>query len=239
MGRLLQTHLGGELFQPWLNNDVLQKDQFRSAYPFKPRWLLVMACGIAVRFLDGLPQDKHTDPAVVVLDEGGHFAIPLLAGHEGGGNALAYQVANCVGAIPVITTATDALKPLVVGIGCRKGVSVSQIEQAVLHALDKRTIAEIREVATIDLKSEEPGLLAFCNRYGIPLRVISREAVAARPWVTLRSEWVMQSVHVEGVCEPCALLTSPRGELLVPKTTRDGVAVAVVEDRINLTLMKK
>lgn len=234
MGRLLQAQLEGSLFQPWLNDSVSHKDQFRSAYPLKSRWILVMACGIAVRFLDGLSQDKHTDPAVVILDEGGHFAIPLLAGHEGGANALAYQVASCVGAIPVITTATEALKPLVVGIGCRKGVSISQIELAVLHALGTRAITEIREVATIDLKAEEPGLLAFCTQHALPLRIISRQAVAARPWVTQRSDWVRKNIHVEGVCEPCALLASPRGTLLVPRTTRDGVAVAVVEDRIKL-----
>ncbi len=234
MGRLLQTHLDGQLFQPWLDDGTSHKDQFRSAYPLKLRWILVMACGIAVRFLDGLAQDKRTDPAVVILDEGGHFAIPLLAGHEGGANALAYQVANCVGAMPVITTATEALKPLVVGIGCRKGVSALQIEKAVLHALGTRAIAEIRAVATIDLKAEEPGLLAFCDRHDIPLRIISREAVAARPWVTQPSGWVRQHIQVEGVCEPCALLASPRGTLLVPKSTRDGVAVAVVEDRFNL-----
>ncbi|MDP9348675.1 MAG: cobalamin biosynthesis protein CbiG, partial [Gemmatimonadota bacterium] len=28
-----------------------------------------MTTGIAVRLLQGLPRDKHTDPAVVVLDE--------------------------------------------------------------------------------------------------------------------------------------------------------------------------
>jgi len=36
---------------------------------------------------------------------------------------------------------------------------------------------------------------------------------------------------VDGVCEPCALIASPRGVLIVPKTTLDGVAVAVVADR--------
>ena len=226
----LQAKLGGAIYRPWLNPELAQKQQFAAAYRQHGQWLMLGASGIAVRFLDGLVLDKHSDPALVVLDEAGRFAVSLLAGHEGGANRLAYRVANAVGAVPVVTTATEALKPLVVGIGCRKGVPAERIEAAVCKALDKRRISEIREVATIDLKAEEPGLLDFCERHDLPLRVIARATVAARPWVTQPSAWVQQNVGVDGVCEPCALIASGRGSLLVPKTTLDGVAVAVVQD---------
>jgi cobalt-precorrin 5A hydrolase len=200
-----------------------------------------MATGIAARFIDGLLQDKHHDPAVVVIDEAARYAIALVGGHEGGANALAYRVANAVGATPVVTTASEAIRPFVVGIGCRKGVTANQVEAAVLHAFTgmrapgtgdgcRVTTAEVRELVTVDLKAEEPGLLAFCEAAGVPLRVIARHQVEARPWVTKASEWVRQSIGLEGVCEPCALIACPRGRLVVPKTTLDGVAVAVVED---------
>ncbi|NMM39069.1 MAG: cobalamin biosynthesis protein CbiG [Glaciimonas sp.] len=236
----LQARLGGEIYRPWLKPDVTQKQQFAAAYRQQGQWLMLAASGIAVRFLDGLATDKHSDPALVVLDEAGRYAVSLLAGHEGGANRLAYRVANAVGAVPVVTTATEALKPLVVGIGCRKGVSAERIEAAVCKALTQaltqaltlgqRRISQIREIATIDLKAREPGLLDFCERYDLPLRVIARATVAARPWVTQPSAWVQQNVGVDGVCEPCALIASGRGSLLVPKTTLDGVAVAVVQD---------
>ena len=235
----LQARLGGEIYRPWRNPELAQKQQFGAAYRQHSQWVMLAASGIAVRFLDGLVLDKHTDPALVVLDEAGRYAVSLLAGHEGGANRLAYRVANAVGAVPVVTTATEALKPLVVGIGCRKGVPAERIEAAVCKALaltpGQRRIGEIREVATIDLKAEEPGLLDFCAQHDLPLRVIARATVAARPWVTLPSAWVQQNVGVDGVCEPCALIASGRGTLLVPKTTLDGVAVAVVQDR-NLEL---
>jgi len=67
----------------------------------------VMATGIVVRLLAGLLVHKAEDPAVVVVDEGGGFAISLVSGHLGGANALARQVAAVLGARPVITTATD------------------------------------------------------------------------------------------------------------------------------------
>ena len=234
LAKALQKSLGGEIYQPWLRPDVSQKAQFAAAYRRYPQWIMVAASGIAVRFLDGLPADKHTDPAVVVLDEAARFAVALLAGHEGGANALAYRVARAVGAVPVVTTATEALKPLTVGIGCRKGVSADRIEAAVTQALKAAGdygIADVREMATVDLKAEEPGLLEFFARYDLPLRVFARADLAARPWVGKPSDWVRQNVGLDGVCEPCALVASARGALLVPKTSLDGVAVAVVLDK--------
>ena len=226
----LQARLGGEVYRPWLNT-LAQKEQFAAAYRLHTQWIMLAASGIAVRFLDGLVQDKHSDPAVVVLDEAGRFAISLLAGHEGGGNRLAYRVANAVGALPVITTATEAMKPLVVGIGCRKGVPAERIEAAVRRALGERQLSEVREVASIDLKADEPGLIEFCARHDLPLRIFTHEMVAARPWVTQPSAWVRQNVGLDGVCEPCALIACARGKLIVPKMALDGVAVAVVEDK--------
>ena len=230
-GEALAARLGGVVHRPWLTPGVAQKAQFAQAYRSHAQWILIGASGIAVRFLDGLAQDKHSDPAVVVLDEAGRFAVSLLAGHEGGANALAYRVAALVGAVPVVTTASEALKPLVVGIGCRKDVSRERIEAAVRHALGERSIDEVREMATVDLKANEPGLLAFCAAFDLPLRVFSRATLAARPWVSNPSAWVRQNVGLDGVCEPCALVASPRGSLLVPKTSLDGVAVAVVQDQ--------
>jgi cobalt-precorrin 5A hydrolase len=252
LGEVLAERLGGELIRPWRQAES-QKVQFREQFGQRSHWVLVMATGIATRFVDGLLQDKHQDPAVVVLDEAGRYAVALVGGHEGGANALSYRVANAVGAIPVVTTATEAMKSLVVGIGCRRGVSEQQIERAVLHALAQRGgagpgagagqdggeggdagLAEVRELATVDLKANEPGLLSFSQRHGIPLRVIARHQIEGRSWVSQPSEWVRQSVGLDGVCEPCALIASTRGRLVVPKTALDGVAVAIVADEWGL-----
>jgi len=233
LAKVLQNQLGGELYRPWLNTVSSQKQQFANAYRNHKHWVMIAASGIAVRFLDGLVEDKQCDPAVVVVDEAGRYAVSLLAGHEGGANHLAYRVANALGAVPVITTATEALKPLVIGIGCRKNVSVDQIGAAVKLALGERQLNEVREIVTIDLKAKEPGLLEFCAQHDLPLRILASATVAARPWVSLASDWVQQNVGLPGVCEPCALVASPRGNLLVPKLALNGVAVAIVEDKTN------
>ena len=69
--------------------------------------IFIGAAGIAVRAIAPFLKDKKTDPAVVVMDDRGRFAISLLSGHLGGANTLAETAAEITGAVPVVTTATD------------------------------------------------------------------------------------------------------------------------------------
>ncbi len=72
------------------------------------RIVCFLAVGAAVRLLAPLLRDKHDDPGVVCVDEAGRFAVALTGGHGGGANRLAHEVADVLGATPVVTTATDA-----------------------------------------------------------------------------------------------------------------------------------
>jgi cobalt-precorrin 5A hydrolase len=76
-------------------------------WPKYDGFVFIMAAGIVVRTIAPRLQGKDRDPAVVVMDDAGRFAVSLLSGHLGGGNALAKRCAELVGGTPVITTATD------------------------------------------------------------------------------------------------------------------------------------
>lgn len=67
----------------------------------------IMSTGIVARLLAPHLRGKAVDPAVVVMDEVGAFAISLFSGHLGGANQLARQLAQLSGGQAVITTATD------------------------------------------------------------------------------------------------------------------------------------
>lgn len=69
--------------------------------------LFIGAAGIAMRALAPLLRHKSLDPPAIVLDPDGRFVISLLSGHWGGGNALTRHLAALLGAVPVITTASD------------------------------------------------------------------------------------------------------------------------------------
>jgi cobalt-precorrin 5A hydrolase len=117
---------------------------------------------------------------------------------------------------------------LIVGIGCRRGVSAEQIEAAVRDALgDTLPFEALGAVATIDMKADEAGLVAFCARHALPLRTFTREQIAALDVRTNASQAVREHMGVDGVCEPCALLATQNGRLLVHKRARDGVTVAI------------
>lgn len=69
--------------------------------------IFVGSVGIAVRAVAPYIRSKLTDPAVVTVDDRGKFAVSVLSGHIGGANELTKQLAEAVGAVPVITTSTD------------------------------------------------------------------------------------------------------------------------------------
>lgn len=70
--------------------------------------VVFLPTGATVRIVAPLLSSKHSDPAVVCVDEAGRHAVALCGGHAGGANDLAAEVAAVLGAAPVITTGTDA-----------------------------------------------------------------------------------------------------------------------------------
>lgn len=282
--------------------------------------IYIGAAGIAVRAVAPLLKDKMRDPAVVVVDEQGHFAVSLLSGHVGGANELARTVARVCKGQPVITTATDVngktaidswaakqgfwigdrelakqvsakvlegepvgffsdfplespeteqyrpgviceinvwvtvrksprqeealgqamaagkkllrLVPgaMTLGIGCRRGIPGSRIEETVERILEKAQLDRhgLVRIASIDLKKKEDGLLSLSEKWKVPFVTFSAGELERVKESVAESPFVRQVTGTGNVCERAALLAAGDGAgLLVGKQAQNGVTVAV------------
>ncbi|MCR3921057.1 MAG: cobalt-precorrin 5A hydrolase [Firmicutes bacterium] len=298
------------------------RETLSSLFSTKKKLLLIMATGIAIRMLAPYLESKQSDPAVVVLDEGGHFAISLLSGHMGGANELAHHIATITGATPVITTATDvsglravdviayelgltvepfnrvkeynaamlrgttvavysdlpvhvfgdlsglAILPLAnlahqsteypyravvtnkrelaglgqddlmlrppnlhVGVGCRRGVSAERLNAAIEEVFSKHNLSTtcIAQLASIDVKQDEVGLLAVAQERNVPIRFFSAQEIRAADISCKTSAFVEKKMGVGAVCVPTAMLAAQSKKLLVSKQQLKQITIAVAE----------
>lgn len=205
----------------------------RSIWKGYDGFVFIMPVGAVVRLIKGLIRDKHTDPAVVVLDEMARYSVSLLSGHEGGANMLSARVARICGAEPVITTGRETRKRLVVGMGCRGGTTADTLERALKEALSitGRTLDEVRLISTIEGKKKEEAIHTVSERLGIPVVFIPEALVLMVEEGFEKSELAKKSVGVYSVAEPCAVLGGKRCTLILPKTRLMGsVTVAIAEE---------
>ena len=270
--------------------------------------VFVCASGIAVRAVAPHVKDKRTDPAVLVLDEGGTFVIPLLSGHLGGANALAEALAKQLGATPVLTTATDvnglfavdvfakandlyiedmALAKAVsaallagekvgfrsdlpvegalpagltageadlgilvsaadekpfprtlrliprrytAGLGCRRGKSEEELEAFLMENLARCGVGvyELKALASIDLKKDEPGLVSLAGKLAVPFLTYSAEELQQVSGDFTPSAFVKETTGVDSVCERAAVLASG-GQLIERKVAENGMTFALAK----------
>ena len=193
--------------------------------------IFISALGIVNRIIGPLVRNKLSDPAVVAIDTAGRFAISALSGHEGGANNLAYAAAASLGATPVVTTGKETHKKIIVGIGCRRGVSPNEVERAVRRALREKGISpeDVRVAATVDIKKGEKGLIKACSRLGLPLVFIPKDDIKNFKTPST-SEVVRRNIGLDGVCEPAALLAGRRARLISKKKAFGGIAIAIARE---------
>ena len=270
------------------------------------------AAGIAVRGIAPHVRSKKTDPAVLVVDETGRFAVSLLSGHIGGANELAEAVAADLGATPVVTTATDlnglfavdvfaeknglfiesmplakavsaallagepvgfrsdlpvrgAVPPelagkdakigvcvtadaekapwektlrliprsVVVGLGCRRDKDPAEMERFFLARLAENRVPlrAVKCIASVDLKRDEPCLLALAEKYHIPFLTYGADELNALPGEFSGSEFVRGVTGVDCVSERAALLASGGGVLTCRKIAAEGMTFALAEQK--------
>lgn len=137
---------------------------------------------------------------------------------------------------------TVRLLPCIVhlGIGCRRNTPLENIEALVLPKLaelqlDKRCVSAI---ASVDLKKDEQGLLAFAEKYGFAAHFYTAAELNSVDGDFTASSFVKSVVGVSNVCERSAVLDSGGGRLLMRKTSLNGVTLAVAVEQLSLELAK-
>ncbi len=239
VARRIRAELDSDLFVP-STLDVPEAEKFSdgtgaltSRIFLKYRKLVyIMPVGVVVRSIAPHIKDKYHDPAVVVVDVSGRYVISLLSAHEGGANKLAWSISNILKTDAVITTSSDAVKDLIVGVGCRKGTDAETITGAVRKTLQVNNLSldRVRLLATADIKAKEEGLIKCSEFLGVPVKVVSSDEIKTCAKEYHKSDFVAEKVGLGGVAAPAALLAGRKTQLLIEKTKYPGVTVAVAQE---------
>lgn len=119
-------------------------------------------------------------------------------------------------------------KVIVLGIGCNRGTAMEEIEQVVWETLAelRLSVRSVRNLASIDLKKDEPGLNALSKKYGWPLTVYTPEELNTVE-LPHPSEVVYRYTGAYGVSEPAALLSAGAETWVMEKKKSGNVTISV------------
>ena len=119
---------------------------------------------------------------------------------------------------------------LTVGIRCKRGTSEEKIEFLVDKILKELHINKksICRAASIDLKKDEEGLLAFCRKYNIEPEFYPAEILKEAKGAFSASTFVKKVTGVDNVCERSAVYAG--GTLRIRKQAENGVTAAFAWD---------
>lgn len=138
--------------------------------------IFIMATGIVTRIIAPYILRKDIDPAVISIDEGGNFVIPLLSGHLGGANNKSKEISDILNSIPVITTATDisgkiAVDTLAEKLNCKLDNLESTKKVTSLILQNKEISVLLPENVKINSKNTE-GIILISNKQNVEITKI-------------------------------------------------------------------
>lgn len=134
------------------------------------------------------------------------------------------------GTAPLLPTARLQLIPpcLILGVGLKKGKTEQELLAFIRKVLQANRLLEkaIVQVASIDLKKEEPALWMAAETYGVPLRFFTAEELMQVKGEFSKSAFVQAVTGADNVCER-AVIAAGAEEILVPKTAENGLTLAI------------
>ena len=124
---------------------------------------------------------------------------------------------------------------LVAGMGCNRNTPMAEMKALLDDVFETHKLApaSLKSLASIDVKSDENGLLSLAENLNLPLVFHTRQDLNQVKEIKNPSTMVEKHVGVKSVCEASAILTAGGGALIVPKKSTKNVTVAIA--RINFT----
>jgi cobalt-precorrin 5A hydrolase len=121
-------------------------------------------------------------------------------------------------------------REFVVGIGCRKGAGVKEIERAFGSALKRKGLSplSVKKLATIDIKKDEPGLLRFAGKHGLKIVFFTSGELNKKTGKV--SRMVLKHTGAGAVSEPAAILGAKAKSLWSRKITVGLVTTALARE---------
>ena len=130
---------------------------------------------------------------------------------------------------------TLILRPasLVAGIGCNRNTGMEEMKALLQDVLETNNLASssLKCMASIDVKADEPGLIALAENLGLTVIFFTRQELNQVKGIKNPSTIVEKHVGVKSVCEAAAIQAAQNGTLIVPKQTTQNVTIAIA--RIN------
>lgn len=129
---------------------------------------------------------------------------------------------------------TLVLKPKIyhIGMGCKKDMAFENIESLFLSKVKNMgiDINLISSISSIDLKKNEKALIELSKKYNIPFITYKKEELEIYEDLFEKSAFVKSIVGVSSVCETSAYLSSKEGEIILNKTSNNGVTIAIAKE---------
>ncbi len=130
------------------------------------------------------------------------------------------------------------IPPIVhIGIGCRRGMDFSVIEEKILALLEEKNLSiySVCDMSSIDLKKDEEGLLEFSRKYGIEFHTYSAEQLNQANGDFVPSSFVKSITGVDNICERALVYNCQKDnkniKIIQKKLPADGVTLSLgIED---------
>lgn len=118
-------------------------------------------------------------------------------------------------------------KDLVLGIGCRKDTPYEKIAEFIKSSLEKYNfdIRAVSKIVSVDVKKDEIGIIELAKNLNCPFKIFTREEIKTVQDKYEKSEFVLKTLGITGVCEPCVDLGG--AEVIVSKIKHEGMTLAI------------